>query len=128
MQPQKKDITDRKDIETFVDAFYDKARQDDLIGPIFMNAVKDWSKHLPAMYEFWSQLLLGTMNYHGSPFARHISLPVEKQHFDRWVALFHATIDEHFEGPKATETKERAFAIAATFEYKLRTIRKLAAS
>jgi hemoglobin len=128
MQTQKKDITERKDIETFVDAFYGKAKQDNLIGPIFMNAVADWNKHLPTMYEFWSQLLLGTMNYNGSPFAKHIPLPVDKQHFDRWVELFHQTIDEHFEGPKATETKERAFAIASTFEYKMRTIRKLASS
>ncbi|MDJ1480774.1 group III truncated hemoglobin [Cytophagaceae bacterium YF14B1] len=126
MEVQKKDITDIKDIEQFVNTFYGKAREDELIGPIFNNAVKDWSHHLPAMYKFWSQLLLGTMDYTGSPFAKHIPLPIEKQHFDRWIQLFYTTLDELFEGPKAAETKDRAYAIAATFEYKLRTIRKLA--
>ena len=42
-------------------------------------------------------------------------LPVEKAHFDRWLELFLATVDELFAGPKAKEAKGRALSVADTF-------------
>jgi hemoglobin len=29
--------------------------------------------------------------YHGQPMARHLPLPIDAQHFDRWLALFAQT-------------------------------------
>lgn len=115
-----------EDVQRFVNHFYEQARRDDLLGDIFENAIRDWSHHLPTMYAFWSSLLLGTMDYHGSPFPKHLALPVEKIHFERWVHLFWDTIDSLFVGPKADEAKDRAFAIASTFEYKIRKMRESA--
>ena len=45
---------------------------------------------------------------------KHAVLAVEKAHFDRWLQLFGATVDENFSGPKAEEAKG-ALSIADTF-------------
>jgi hemoglobin len=44
--------------------------------------------------------------------SKHIPLPLEKIHFDRWLQLFHATLDELFEGEIAENAKKRAASIA----------------
>ncbi|WP_311182037.1 group III truncated hemoglobin [Hymenobacter volaticus] len=80
----------------------------------------DWSRHLPIMYDFWSGILLGTSRYRGRPFPKHMPLPIDVTHFQRWLALFNATVDELFAGPKANEAKMRALNIASVFEFRLR--------
>ena len=47
-------------------------------------------------------------------------LPIAAAHFERWVALFQATVDEHFVGPTADEAKLRGQAIAQVFEARMR--------
>ena len=48
------------DIKILVDTFYDKARQDTLLGPIFEGVIEDrWPEHLEKMYRFWQTVLLG---------------------------------------------------------------------
>jgi hemoglobin len=48
------DLNDIKtiiDIKTLVNTFYDNVRGDDLIGPIFNDAIQDrWPIHLEKMY------------------------------------------------------------------------------
>ena len=41
-------------IQTCVRAFYDRARADDLLGPVFDGWIKDWAQHLKMMDDFWS--------------------------------------------------------------------------
>lgn len=116
----KKDIISEENIKTLVDEFYGEVNKDDLLSPIFNNFAKvDWDHHLPIMYKFWGSLLLGSMSYKGSPFPKHLALPIEKKHFDRWVLLFVKTIDDHFSGPIADDAKSRAMYIAQTFQYKM---------
>jgi hemoglobin len=116
----KSDITTKDDIMLMVDEFYKKARKDDKIGPVFNDAIgDDWSKHLPIMYEFWSQMLLGQGDYHRNPFEKHVPLPIKKGDFKIWLGLFTETVDELFDGAKATEAKTRATSIAQIFEMKL---------
>ncbi|MEH6679036.1 MAG: group III truncated hemoglobin [Sediminicola sp.] len=71
------------------------------------------------MYRFWQTLLLGEHTYYGSPFAPHAHLPVAREHFDRWLQLFHKTVDVHFEGERAAEAKMRAIKMADMFQYKI---------
>lgn len=116
----KPDISTRKDIKLMVDEFYKKARKDNRIGPIFNNAIgNDWSKHMPIMYEFWSQMLLADGDYKRNPFDKHVPLPIKKGDFKQWLKLFTETVDYFFEGSKATEAKTRATSIAQIFELKL---------
>jgi hemoglobin len=116
----KVDIKDEQDIKLLVDTFYDKVNGDELLSPIFNGfAQVNWEHHLPVMYSFWSSVLFGTMAYKGQPFPKHLPLPVDRQHFARWVDLFACTVDELFEGEKAREIKQKASSIAQVFQMKM---------
>ena len=120
METKLKDITSTEDIKKLVDSFYEKANADDLLALVFNDFAKiDWESHLPVMYKFWGALLLGTMNYKGQPFPKHAVLPIEKEHFKRWIELFIQTVNENFIGKKAEEAKQRARNIAMVFKYKM---------
>jgi hemoglobin len=116
----KQDIQTEEDIEKLVHSFYDKVQKDDLLAPIFNDVAKvNWEEHLPHLCRFWSTLLFRTMTFDGRPFPKHAVLPVEKEHFARWVSLFVTTVDELFEGPKAEEAKGYARSIADTFQLRM---------
>jgi hemoglobin len=113
------DIDSDENIQIMVDSFYRNVRNDEILGPIFEEVVSDWDKHLPTMYQFWGRLILGTSDYNGNPFEKHVDLPVGKEHFARWIKLFFQNIDENFSGPKAEQTKMQARTIADTFQLRL---------
>lgn len=120
-----KDIKDIADIKKMVNVFYGKVRKDDLIGPIFNNAIQEhWNEHLEKLYLFWQSRLFGDPVYDGFPFPPHAQLPINKEHFDRWLSLFVETVDGLFVGSIANEAKSRAYKIADVFQEKLDYIRK----
>lgn len=89
------------EIRVLVDAFYDSVRQDDLLGPVFARQVKDWSLHLPKMYDFWSTVVLRTGRYSGRPFEVHQAIPgLSTEHFDRWLMLWDATVNRVLAPPR----------------------------
>jgi hemoglobin len=119
-----KDITTENDVKLLVDSFYAKVNKDNLLSPVFNEfAQVDWEVHLPKMYRFWGTMLIGTMNYNGSAFAPHARLPVNEEHFNRWLTLFRGTVDEHFEGQNAELAKQRAQSIASIFLYKIEALK-----
>ncbi|WP_413568219.1 group III truncated hemoglobin [Bdellovibrio sp. HCB117] len=112
----RKPIETREDIKLLVDEFYSKVRQDPYIGPIFTDVAKvDWEEHLPKLYNFWADLLLGEDTYRGRPFPPHMKLNLQQGHFEQWLRLFTQTVDENFVGMKASEAKSRALRIARNF-------------
>lgn len=120
MPDSRPDIQTEADIKALVDTFYDKVNADPLLAPVFNEfAHVDWPAHLPRMYDFWSSLLLHTSRYRGQPFLKHLPLPIAGPHFERWLALFHLTVNELFAGPVAHEAKLRAQNIAHIFEARL---------
>lgn len=120
------DITNEADVRHLVDEFYAAIRQDGLLNPIFSDVAQvDWAHHLPKMYAFWNQLILGIPGYAGAPFPPHTVLPVGREHFTRWVTLFHQTVDAHFAGPGAKRAKDAAASIAHTFAMRLGVIEPL---
>lgn len=110
------DIVDEARIDQLVRSFYAQVREDDLLGPIFNEKIAEWEPHLQRITAFWSSLMLGTRSYEGHPMRMHISLPVDAQHFDRWLALFEATAHELFVPHIAARFLERARLIAKSFE------------
>ena len=78
-------------IERLVRGFYDKVRSDAVLAPVFDSKIKDWEPHLAQMCAFWSSVALMTGRYHGTPMVKHAPLPVDADHFDRWLELFEAT-------------------------------------
>jgi hemoglobin len=117
MKTTKKDIIERTDIELLVNRFYEKVKDDALLGPVFSHV--DWPKHLPVMYQFWSSMMLDEQSYRGNPFQKHIHLPIGTGHFEQWLSLFISTVDEIFAGEKAEEIKQRASSIATLFQHRL---------
>jgi hemoglobin len=113
----KHDILKRDDIKILVDRFYDKVKDDSLLGPVFNHV--DWPHHLPIMYDFWSSMLLGDQTYRGNPLQKHMHLAINEDHFNRWLHLFTQTVDENFQGEKAEEVKMRAQSIAGIFQLKM---------
>ena len=117
---KRKEIADLDDIKLLVDSFYNKIREDGLLKDIFNGIIQDrWPEHLEKMYRFWQTVLLGDHTYFGSPFVPHAELPVEKRHFDRWMALFSETVDSYFIGEKANRAKWQGNRMAEMFLFKI---------
>ena len=108
-------------IDTLVERFYGRVRMDPLLGPIFADKISDWAPHLATMKRFWSSVTLMTGSYHGQPMPKHMPLPIDRHHFDRWLALFKATALEVCPLPAAQHFMERADRIAQSLEMGIAT-------
>lgn len=92
-------------IAAFVDRFYARIRQDDMLGPIFNEQISDWPGHLVRMNHFWRSVLHGSGEYSGNPMAKHVTIPgLGEEHFAHWLELFYATLRELESDPEATRT------------------------
>ena len=96
--------------------FYERARQDPLLSPVFKAAIADWEHHLERIQDFWSRALLGTERYSGFPYPAHLQLPIEPEHFSRWVALFEETAVETLPPSLAGKAIERARHMSTCFQ------------
>jgi hemoglobin len=103
-------------IERLVHTFYSAVRKDELIGPVFAARITDWEPHLQRMCEFWSSVALMSGRYHGQPMVKHLPLPVDALHFDRWLALFERTAHEVCPPAAAAHFIDRARRIAQSLE------------
>ena len=118
------DLDNRARIEQFVDAFYEDLLADPVLAPIFIDtAAIDLSVHLPHIKDYWCKLLLGetdyrrhTMNIHR---ALHDKRPLQAADFDRWLALFIATLEAGYSGSRADRARQVATAIAANMQASL---------
>jgi len=104
-------------IERLVRGFYAKIRADAVLAPIFEARIADWEPHLARMCAFWSSVALMSGRYHGAPMPKHLPLPVDADHFDRWLALFEAAAREVCPPEAEAHFVERARRIAASLEF-----------
>ncbi|MDD3458772.1 MAG: group III truncated hemoglobin [Weeksellaceae bacterium] len=120
------EIKELNHIKLLVDSFYGKIRKDDLLKDIFEDVIQDrWPEHLEKMYRFWQTVLLDERTYNGKPFVPHMKLPVDKQHFERWLELFDQTLEEHFHGPAVYAAKAQANRMAQIFYSKINYFKQL---
>lgn len=90
-------------IDHFVEAFYGKIRDDDLLGPIFAARIADWPAHLARMKAFWRSVLHNSGEFAGNPVLKHLAIPgLDLAHFSHWLDLFYATLREAEGHPEAT--------------------------
>jgi hemoglobin len=104
-----------EEIATLVDRFYAKVRLDSAIGPIFNVIVGDWPHHLSTLKDFWSTVLLTTGRYKGDPMMTHLQLPLDPEHFERWLALFAETANEVLPPDHAATVIAKSQRIAQNF-------------
>ncbi|KQW83884.1 group III truncated hemoglobin [Brevundimonas sp. Root1279] len=110
------DAIDEALIDRLVEGFYARVRADPLIGPVFQSRIADWGPHLEQMKLFWSSVALGSGVYQGRPMPKHLPLPVDARHFDRWLELFEAAALELCPPEAALHFIERARRIAESLE------------
>lgn len=103
-------------IEHVVRNFYSRIRDDRVLGPIFTARILDWEPHLQQMCAFWSSVTLMSGRYHGQPMRKHLPLPVDAEHFDRWLALFEATARDSCPPKAAEHFIDKAHKIAESLE------------
>lgn len=118
------DIETRADCERLVRAFYEKALTDPIIGFIFVDVAHlDLEAHVPVITSFWETILLGSQTYAGGAFAVHADLnrkvTLRSGHFERWLALWTATVDELFAGERAELATSHAQRVARAFHRRL---------
>ena len=118
------DIATREDCERLVRDFYSRAFADPIIGWIFTDVAHlDLEEHVPQITSFWETILLGAQSYSGGAFAPHALLHekvrLRRGHFERWLGLWKATIDDHFTGVRAELAKEHAQRVARAFHGRL---------
>ncbi|WP_395945052.1 group III truncated hemoglobin [Brevundimonas sp.] len=103
-------------IDALVETFYARVRDDRLIGPIFAARIDDWAPHLAQMKLFWSSVALSTGVYQGRPMPKHLPLPIDARHFDRWLEIFVETANTLCPPVAAKHFIERARRIAESLE------------
>ena len=111
------DIKCKQDIEELVSLFYDRVLKDEMISPFFKGI--DFKEHMPMMVYFWSFVLLDEPGYTTNVTDKHMHMQLNKDHFDRWLELFHRTVNQLFSGEKAEIAKQRATLIGWSINHKL---------
>jgi hemoglobin len=111
------DLATRDEIAEMVRRFYADVAQDDLLGPMFNDVAQvDWSEHLPKLTDFWCRALLHLPGYVGNPFRAHALVHERRAftpaHFERWLTLFHETIELGWAGPLAEQARLLADNVA----------------
>jgi len=101
------------DIAALVAAFYARAREDALLGPVFAR-ITDWPHHIAALTAFWSAQLRGRGVYQGTPLAAHRALmpALSPEMFARWLALWGETCAAMMNADDAATLQRKAAAIA----------------
>jgi hemoglobin len=117
----KTDIQDYKDVYIVITNFYKKGSEDDLLGPIFKSRItsEHWDEHMETISQFWCGILFQTGNYAGRPFPKHATMGLSPKHFERWLSLFHETITEYYQGPKADQMNTTSTNIANMFSARI---------
>lgn len=112
-----RDLDSPEEIAEMVRRFYADVAMDDLLGPMFNDVARvDWSEHLPKLTAFWCRALLGVQGYAGNPFRAHARIHEQRAfttaHFERWLMLFHETLDLGWIGPNAARASALADNVA----------------
>src|SRR5579859_3565877 len=119
--PQLETVTESA-IALLIDRFYAAVRRDAMLGPVFEAAIEEaeWPDHLATMRRFWSSVMLTSGRYSGNPVAVHRAVRgLERPMFERWLALFEATVNDLFAAEPAAEFITKANRIATSLQLAL---------
>jgi len=127
VSPGKPDLCSRESISAFVELFYQRVLADAQLATVFLDVADiDLAVHLPHIKDYWCKLLLGEQGYRRHTMNIHRQLhgkqPLHPGDFQRWLALFNATLDDHFSGQGAGRARRVAATIAANMEASLASI------
>lgn len=113
-----RDVDTIEEITELVTRQYVDVVQDDLLQPYFDfgPGFIDWQAHIAAVTDYWAHVLLYAPGYEidviESHRHHHDLEAFTPEAFDRWLQIFHDTIDGGWTGPRATIAKKRATGMA----------------
>jgi hemoglobin len=119
------DIESREDLFTVVELFYKKLFEDKDLQHFFVafSEPENLKKHLMVLVDFWDGILFHSGAYTKNAMQPHIEknkdIPFEALHFEKWMYLLSAAIDERFEGLNAEVMKSRAQSIATVMQIRI---------
>ena len=114
----------RRDLDTPAEIFemvtrqYVDVGQDDLLQPYFNfgPGFIDWQAHIGTVTDYWCHVLLYAPGYEIDVIESHRHLhdraPFTPELFDRWLQIFHDTVDGGWSGPQAATANKRATGMA----------------
>lgn len=110
-------------IEDVITAFYAKVRLDEVLGPLFEDAIgADWDGHIARIIQFWLTATRLDRGYDGRRFMpvhlKHNAIRVA--HIPRWLNLFEQTLRERCTPPQANALLDIAVRMAENIELGLR--------
>lgn len=107
-----------QDLARLIPAFYDRVRDDKILGPIFNNAIHDWPCHLEKLQAFWSSIMLGSGRYKGQPMVAHLRHVdhMTADNFERWLMLWRQTTEELLSAEAAAALQAKAERIAQSLQ------------
>ena len=113
------DLADRADVEALLRRFYGQVFADDVLAEPFSELREaGLESHLPVMCDFWETVLFRAGLYRRNTFHVHRQLnerhPLSVKHFDRWLGVWTATVDQMYRGPVADHAKIQAERIAGS--------------
>ena len=111
-----------QDLARLVPAFYDRVRDDKILGPIFNNAIHDWPYHLEKLQAFWSSITLASGRYKGQPMVAHIRHAdhMTADNFERWLMLWRQTTEALLSAEAAAALQVKADHIAQSLQLGVR--------
>ncbi|WP_174813706.1 group III truncated hemoglobin [Aquisalimonas sp. 2447] len=111
------DLDTPEQIDTFIDAFYQRVFADSLLAPVFLDvAAIDVPEHVAIIKRYWRKMILGEDAYDRNMMARHEAVHglqrLETRHFERWLHLYRSTLASGWQGPYARRADQLAVTIA----------------
>jgi len=102
--------------------FYERAVEDEQIGPFFTHELgddmqdEDWVEHIELLADFWLAKLNGEDTYYGNFVGAHVKLPtIKPHHFNIWLELFSQAADEVYVSQTAERFKKMGLAFSKQF-------------
>lgn len=113
-----RDLDSPEEIFEMVTRQYVYVVQDELLEPYFNfgPGFIDWKAHIGSVTEYWCDVVLYAPDYEIDVIESHRHLhdrdPFTPELFDRWLQIFHDTVDGGWAGPKAETANKRATGMA----------------
>ena len=113
-----RDLDSAEEINEMVIRQYVDVVQDEQLEPYFNFAPGfiDWQAHIESVTDYWCHVLLYAPGYDIDVIEAHRTLhdadAFTPELFDRWLEVFHVTIESGWTGPNADQAKKRATGMA----------------
>lgn len=111
-------ILSEQDLARVIPAFYARVRDDEILGPIFNNAIGDWPHHLEKLQAFWSSVMTASGRYKGQPMVAHLrhATDMTGDNFARWLLLWGAVTSELLGAEAADAMQLKAAKISESLQ------------